>query len=107
MTKEQVQSGAFMMIANAGSAFDHFYRAIGKAREGRYDDADEEMKLGVEDLQKAHDSQTELMAAEMSQEDIPFSILMVHAQDHLNMALFTQRMAKEFIMLYKEVHKDA
>lgn len=106
MTKEQIQSSSFMMIANAGSAFDHFYRAIGQAREARYEEAEKEMKLGTEDLQKAHDSQTDLLAAEMNQEDIPFSILMIHAQDHLNMALFTQRMAKEFIMLYKEVRKD-
>lgn len=106
MTKEQIQSSAVMMIANAGSAFDHFYRSISQAREGCYEEAEKEMKFGVEDLQKAHNSQTDLMAAEMNQEDIPFSILMVHAQDHLNMALLTQRMAKEFIMLYKEVRKD-
>lgn len=106
MTKEQIQSGACMMIANAGSAFDHFYRSIGCARENRYEEAETEMRLGDEELIKAHDSQTDLLAAEMRQEDIPFSILLVHAQDHLNMALFTQRMAKEFIMLYKEVRKN-
>lgn len=106
MTKDQIQSSAIMMIANAGSAFDHFYRSISYARENHYEEAEVEMRLGSEELIKAHNSQTDLLAAEMGQEDIPFSILMVHAQDHLNMALFTQRIAKEFIMLYKEVRKS-
>lgn len=102
MNKEKMQSIAFMMIANAGSAFDHFYQAISLARESDFEASEREMEQGMKALQEAHNSQTDLLTAEMQQEDIPFSILMVHAQDHLNMAIFTERMAKEFILLYKE-----
>lgn len=102
MKKEEVQQMAFMMIAYAGSAFDHFYRAIEFARNADFTSCDEEMKHGVSDLNNAHRSQSELLTAEVNEEDIPFSIIMTHAQDHLSMAIFSQRTANEFIYLYKE-----
>lgn len=102
MIKEDVQSIAFMMIAHAGSAFDHFYKAIEAARNRDFMVANQEMSLGKEDLTNAHKSQTDLLVAEVKQDDIPFSILMTHAQDHLMMGIFTQRMANEFILLYQE-----
>lgn len=105
MNREKMQSVAFMMIANAGDAFDHFYRAISMARENDFAAAEVEMEKGKVALRGAHDSQTDLLAAEMQQRELPFSILMVHAQDHLNMAIFSERMAREFILLYEERSK--
>lgn len=102
MEKDEVQSMAFMIIAHAGSAFDHFYKAIEAARLHDFIKSEEEMNLGVQDLHEAHKSQTKLLTAEVKSEDIPFSILMTHAQDHLTMAILTERMAKEFILLYQE-----
>lgn len=102
MEKDEIQSMAFMIIAHAGSSFDHFYKAIEAARLQDYDKSEEEMKLGVQDMHEAHKSQTKLLTAEVKNEDIPFSILMTHAQDHLTMGILTERMAREFIMLYKE-----
>ena len=102
MTKSEVQSMAFLMIAYAGSAFDHFYKAIEYARHAEFEASDAEMKQGIEELNNAHRSQSELLSAEVNDEDIPFSIIMTHAQDHLSMAIFSQRTANEFIYLYKE-----
>lgn len=42
MNREKMQSVAFMMIANAGDAFDHFYRAISMARENDFAAAEAE-----------------------------------------------------------------
>lgn len=102
MEKDEVQSMAFMMIAHAGSAFDHFYKAIEAARKKEFAKSEEEMKLGQDDLHEAHGSQTKLLTAEVRKDDIPFSILMTHAQDHLMMGIMSERFAKEFIMLYQE-----
>lgn len=33
-----------------------------------------------------------------------YSILMVHAQDHLTMALMYERLAQEFVSVYQELH---
>lgn len=106
MKKEEVQSTAFLIIAHAGSAFDYFYKAIEYARQGDFAKVDESLKLGSEDLVKAHRAQADLLTAEVNQDDIPFSLLMTHAQDHLTMAIFTQRMANEFILLYKDKYLE-
>lgn len=102
MEKEQVQSIAFNLIAYAGSSFDHFYKAIECARNKEWEESDAEMELGHAELKKAHASQTDLLSAEINSEEIPFSILMTHAQDHLTMAILTEHMAKELIYLHKE-----
>lgn len=103
MKKDEVQSIAFMMIAHAGSAFDHFYKAIEQARLRDFKKSDEEMELGCQDIHEAHHSQSGLLTAEVRNEDIPFSVLMSHAQDHLTMGILTERFAKEFVLLYKEM----
>lgn len=102
MNKEDVQNMAFQVIAYAGSSFDYFNKAIDLASEGNIDAAEEKMKEGNEELVKAHNVQTSLLTSEANNEDIPYSIMMVHAQDHLTMAIFTERMAKHFIKLWKE-----
>lgn len=102
MKKDEVQSMAFMIIAHAGSAFDHFYKAIDFARNQAFEEALQAMEEGRKDLNEAHKSQANLLSAEARCDDIPFSIIMTHAQDHLTMAIFSERMAKEFILLYQE-----
>ena len=99
MTKEEMQSMAFMMIAHAGSAFDCFYRA----EEARFEEARTTMQTGKEELNAAHRSQADLLSAEVRAEDIPFSIIMSHAQDHLTMGIFMERMAEKLIRVYQKL----
>lgn len=101
MTKDELQLIACQIVAYAGSAFGFFNRAVEAAENGKLKEAGEFMQLGKDELHSAHDAQTELLAAEARQQDIPFSIIMVHAQDHLTMAIFAERMAKHFIALWK------
>lgn len=103
MNKETMQSIGFQIISFAGSAFDHFNRAIEHASNGLFEESDNEIKLGNDDLNQAHQAQTNLLIAEVNQEELEFSLIMVHAQDHLTMAIFTQRIAKQMIVLWKEV----
>ena len=102
MDKEKMMECAMQIIAYAGSAFDYYNRAIEAAEEGHPEDSEKYMEDGKAKLRHAHDAQTDLLAAEAKGEDLPFSILMVHAQDHLNMAIFSERMAKHFLALWKK-----
>ena len=103
MTKEEMQSMAFMMIAHAGSAFDCFYRAVDLAEEARFEEARTTMQTGKEELNAAHRSQADLLSAEVRAEDIPFGIIMSHAQDHLTMGIFMERMAEKLIRVYQKL----
>lgn len=100
MDKEQMMASAVQIIAYAGSAFDYFNQAIEAMEQNNPNDVDNYMEKGRIELRNAHDAQTDLLAAEAKGEDLSFSILMVHAQDHLTMAIFSERMAKHFIALW-------
>ncbi len=102
MSKEEVQSISFQLISYAGDAFSCFFQAVEKAREGKPEEADRLIREGDAQLTKAHQSQTELLAAEAGGEDLAYSVILVHAQDHLMMTIMYERVAKEFITLYRE-----
>lgn len=102
MNKEEVQSISFQLIGYAGDAFSYFYQAVDKAREGRFEEAEELVAQGEKQLVQAHHAQTDLLTAEASGEDVEFSVILVHAQDHMMTAMMYERVAKEFITLYKE-----
>lgn len=102
MTKEEMQSMSFQIISYAGDAYSSFAEAIDKAKVYDLEESERLIKYGQEQLTHAHKSQTELLVAEANEEEMPFSIIMVHAQDHLMNAVMYERIAKEFIELYKD-----
>lgn len=102
MNREEAQMVAFQLISYVGDAFSSFFKAVEKARNGEFDEADELIKKGESELTNAHNAQTELLAKEAQGKDIEYSIMLVHAQDHLMTTIMYERVAKEFITLYKE-----
>ncbi|MDF9824522.1 cellobiose-specific phosphotransferase system component IIA [Breznakia sp. PF5-3] len=102
MDKANMQTMAFQLIGHAGDAFDAFYRAIDSARGGNIEEANKIMKEGQASLSLAHQSQTNLLTSEAKGENIEFSVIMIHAQDHLMTTIMFERVAREFITLYAE-----
>lgn len=102
MKKEDVQSISFQLISYAGDAFSYFFQAVSKAREGDFEEADKLLAEGDKQMVQAHHAQTDLLTAEASGENVEFSVILVHAQDHLTTTMMYERVAKEFIALYKE-----
>lgn len=105
MNKEEVQSISFQLIGYAGDAFSYFCQAVDKAREGKLAEAKELLAEGNKQMVLAHHAQTDLLTAEASGEDIAFSVILVHAQDHMMNAVMYERIAKDFISLYEERSK--
>lgn len=102
MDKTQIQDVSVMLIANAGDAYGHFNQAIACARKGDFEAADAEIAAGRTSIAAAHKSQLELLAAEGKGNELDLSLLLVHAQDHLMMAMSFENVAREFITLYRE-----
>ncbi len=102
MEKERVQEIAFQLISFAGDAYSSFLQAVESAREGDFDAAQERMTSGKEMLKEAHNVQTDLLTAEAQGNDPAYSIIMVHAQDHLMNAILFEQVANELIYLHKE-----
>lgn len=106
MEKSEVQLLAFQIIAYAGDAYDHFHTAVDMASEGDFGKASEEISLGDESLTLAHQSQTNLLQNEVNNEEIPFSVILVHSQDHLMSAIMYERTAKQMIEMYKKINRE-
>jgi cellobiose-specific phosphotransferase system component IIA len=96
---------AMGLIAGAGDSRSYCFEAIGHAREGRFEEARAALESAAEAMVETHDTQTRMIADELEGKPAPVSLLMVHAQDHLNLALVMRDMAEEFIALYERLRR--
>jgi len=99
---------AMELIANAGDSRSFAMEAIMQAKGGDIVGAREALQNAKEAMVEAHDVQTELLRAELSEDSTKkaeLTLLMVHAQDHLTMALLMRDIAAEFIDLYETLEQ--
>lgn len=94
---------AMGLIAEAGDSRSYCMEAIGHAKEGKFQEARDALAKADEGMVAAHETQTDLIRAEMSGTGSPVSLLMVHAQDHLNLALVMRDVADEFIQVHEKL----
>lgn len=94
MTKEEVQLEAFQIIAAAGDAFGNYYNALREHKFGNSLEAKQKIEEGDIKLNEAHLVHTRLIHAEVNDEELPYSLIVSHAQDHLTMALTWEKIAK-------------
>lgn len=102
---EELYENAFALILSAGNSKSNSMLAIKSAREGHFDEADAYLELAQTELVNAHQIQTELIQKEAKGHKIELNLIMVHAQDHLTMALSVLENAKEFRNLYEEIYE--
>ena len=60
------------------------------------------MQKQTDYLQKAHNAQTDLLAAEASGQKVEMGILLVHAQDHLMTSMLAIELIQELIVLHRD-----
>ena len=102
MDKIEVAMG---LIAGAGDSRSYCMEAIDSAREGNFDEARELLGKAVDAMVETHEVQTDLIREEMEGRGEPVTLLMAHAQDHLNLALITRDYAEELINLYERIKR--
>ncbi|GFH41105.1 PTS lactose/cellobiose transporter subunit IIA [Pseudolactococcus insecticola] len=91
------------LIMYGGEAKSSAIEAISAAKAGDFDLADARIKAASDAIVNAHHGQTELLTKAANGEDVPLSIYMVHAQDHLMTGIAFVDLAKEIIALYKVI----
>lgn len=92
------------IIIDAGDCKNHAYAALNKVSEKKYEEAAAELKLADEAMAKAHDAQTEMLQKEAAGEKIDFSVLFVHAQDHLMTAITERNLIEQIMKLRKVIN---
>ena len=96
---------AMGLIAGAGDSRSYCMEAIECARDGRFDEARDTIKNAVSAMIETHEVQTQLIRDEIEGKGEAVSLIMVHAQDHLNLALIMRDIAEEFITLYERIKR--
>lgn len=102
MNKEEVAMVGFEVVAFAGEARSKLMEALNEAEQGNFDIADKLVEEANESLVQAHKSQTAMLAAEASGEEIELGFIMVHAQDHLMTTMLLKDTIKHLFNIYKK-----
>ncbi|CAM3272193.1 PTS lactose/cellobiose transporter subunit IIA [Vagococcus fessus] len=99
------QMQAFQIIAKAGDAFSKQMEAISLAGDNQFEKAEELLESAKEDLNAAHQVQTDILTAEAQGTPMETTPIIVHAQDHLTKAMMGDFFVREQIKLYKRIEK--
>lgn len=102
---DEKYEAAFELIMHAGDAKSSAMMAIEAAREFDFAQAEQYMQEAKVELQKAHQAQTDMMQQEANGKPVELNIILVHAQDHLTMAIMAKDNAEEFIYLYRMIQE--
>lgn len=84
-SKELMEKISFELISNVGEARSLLMEAVILAREESFDLADEKLKDSAKFLTNAHHSHFSLIQREADGEGLPFSLILMHAEDQLSL----------------------
>ena len=101
--KEKMQEIGFQMIAQVGMAKSSYIEAMYFSRDKKFEEAEAKIKEGDDFFKEAHHLHFDLVQKEAQGEDLPFSILFMHAEDQLLNTETIKIMAEEIITLRKEM----
>ncbi len=93
------------IIVNSGEAKSLAFEAIQAAKNFDFAEAEKKLKEAKSVQVQAHNAQTALLAQEASGTKEEFSLLLVHAQDHLMNSITFVDLAKEMVELYRRIEK--
>ena len=101
MNKEEIQLLGFEIVAYAGDARSKLVEALKAAENGDFAKAESLVEEAGSCIAEAHKSQTTMLAHEAAGEEIPYSITMMHGQDHLMTTILLKDVIHHLIELYK------
>ncbi|MGA8941659.1 MAG: PTS lactose/cellobiose transporter subunit IIA [Thermoactinomyces sp.] len=100
---EEMESICFGIITHAGTARSLLLEAIREAKEGNWSEAEKKLGEADECFTRAHHTHARLIQTEAQGDAVPFSLLLIHAEDQLMSAETIKHLAKELIHLYKRI----
>ncbi|SCH14767.1 N%2CN'-diacetylchitobiose-specific phosphotransferase enzyme IIA component [uncultured Clostridium sp.] len=96
------ETTAMELISYSGNARSMAFQALEKAKGGDFAEADRLLAESKKENTKAHNAQTDLLAAEASGQKVEMGILLVHAQDHLMTSMLAIELIQELIVLHRD-----
>lgn len=103
---EGLELTAFEIISAVGTARSSYIESIQKAKEGKFDEAEQLIKEGDEMFVQGHHAHAKLLQHEAENgQGSAVSLIILHAEDQLMSAEGFKIIALEFIDLYKKLEK--
>jgi len=102
MDRESMEQLSFQIIGYAGDALSLYFEALSKVKEKQHTEADALMAKADEQMYLAHNLQTSMLTKEAQGDKMEFSVIFVHAQDHLMNTILAKKLVEELIELHKE-----
>ncbi len=96
-----IEQISFQIISFSGDSFSTMVKALGKAKEKKFDEAEKLMEEAKKTLDEAHNVHTEILVSEAQGNKAEYSVLLSHAQDTLMNAILAETLLSEMIELYK------
>lgn len=96
---------SFDIIMNAGNAKSAALMAVDAAKDGDFEEAEKRLKEAKDEMREAHQKQFDLMQQEIAGTPVDMNIILVHAQDHLSMAMIAKDFAEQFVDLYRKLEQ--
>ncbi|WEV37399.1 PTS lactose/cellobiose transporter subunit IIA [Lactobacillus sp. ESL0677] len=98
-----IEQIAFEMISNTGEARSLLMKVIDDADKGNFDNCEADFKQANECLKTAQNVHLKLISSEADQKKLPFSILLVHAEDQMMAAELIRDLAQYIVNLNKKL----
>ena len=103
--EDEKYSVAFDLILKAGNAKSKALMAVEAAREFDFQEAEKLLKEAEQDMREAHQAQISLIQQEAGGTPVEVNVILVHAQDHMTMAIMAKDNAEEFVNLYRMIQE--
>lgn len=104
-TMNDLELKSFEIISNVGTARSCYIEAISYAKKFDFEMAEKLMNDGVEAFNSGHAAHAGLIQMEANNE-LPFSLILMHAEDQLMSAEGFKIIASEFIDVYKRMKEN-
>ena len=97
-----MESTVMELIINSGEARSYAMQALRAAKQGDWDQVDEQLTEASAASKRAHDVQTMLIGMDEGCGKIPVNLVMVHAQDHIMTSMLAREMIEELIEIHRQ-----
>lgn len=102
LSRKDIGMIGFEIVAYSGDARTSLLEAIKCAKKGEFDKIDELVKDAQQNLNIAHEKQTQMLALDAQGKDLEIGFIMIHAQDHLMTTILLKDIVYDLCEIYKK-----
>ncbi|CAM4016116.1 PTS lactose/cellobiose transporter subunit IIA [Listeria booriae] len=100
---ESMELASFQIISTVGGARSKITEALQCARQRNFTEAYQKIDEANEFLKEGHKNHVDLIQKEADGQEIPFSMLFMHAEDQFMSVYLLRDIAYEMIAMWKEI----